>query len=180
MAQDLIHKATAATQTQLGHRLSGGQRRAVERICGAGRAVDVIVGVAGSGKTTALDVAARALEAAGYQVLGTATSGQAARTLGHHARVPSGTVRSVLWRLEHGQLTLGERSVLVLDEASLTADIDFAKLLLAVNRARGKLVIVGDPRQLAPVGPGGALQALVDRHRHRHRPRPEPAPTRPG
>ena len=73
-------------------------------------------------------------------------------------------MRSLLWRLDHGQLTLDQRSVLVLDEASLTADVDLARLLLAVNRAGGKLVIVGDPRQLAPVGPGGALQALIDRH----------------
>ena len=97
-------------------------------------------------------------------MLGTATSGQAARTLGHHAAIPSGTVRSLLWRLDHGQVTLDERSVLVLDEASLIADVDLARLLLAVNSGGGKLVIVGDPRQLAPVGPGGALQALVERH----------------
>ena len=73
-------------------------------------------------------------------------------------------MRSLLWRLDHGQVTLDERSVLVLDEASLTADVDLARLLLAVNSAGGKLVIVGDPRQLTPVGPGGALQALVERH----------------
>jgi conjugative relaxase-like TrwC/TraI family protein len=164
VAHNLVDQATAAEQTQLGHKLSAGQRRAVERICGSGRAVDVIVGVAGSGKTTALDVAARALETAGYQVLGTATSGQAAHTLDHQAAIPSGTVRSLLWRLDHGHVTLDQRSVLVLDEASLTADIDLARLLLAVNRAHGKLVIVGDPRQLAPVGPGGALEALLERH----------------
>ena len=164
VAHDVVGQVTAAKQTQCGHELSAGQRRAVQQICGSGRAIDVIVGVAGSGKTTALDVAARALETAGHRVVGTATSGQAARTLGHHAAIPSGTVRSLLWRLDHGQVTLDERSVLVLDEASLTADIDLARLLLALNRARGKLVVVGDPRQLAPVGPGGVLQALVDRH----------------
>ncbi|MGH9229795.1 MAG: MobF family relaxase [Acidimicrobiales bacterium] len=164
VAHDLVNQVTSGKQTELGVELSAGQRRAVERICSEGRAIDVIVGVAGSGKTTALDVAARALEAAGYRVLGTATSGQAARTLDQHARIPSGTVRSLLWRLDHRQVTLDQRSVLVLDEASLTADVDLARLLLAVNRARGKLVIVGDPRQLAPVGPGGALQALVERH----------------
>ena len=136
----------------------------MERICGSGRAVDVIVGVAGSGKTTALDVAARALEAAGYQVLGTATSGQAARTLGHQARVPAATMRSLLWRLDHGQLTLDRRAVVVLDEASLTSDVDLARLLLCAERAGSKLVIVGDHRQLAPVGPGGALQAVLERH----------------
>jgi conjugative relaxase-like TrwC/TraI family protein len=164
VARGLIEQVTAAKQTELGRELSAGQRRAVERICSEHRAIDVIVGVAGSGKTTALDVAAQVLEAAGYQVLGTATSGQAARTLHNQGRIPSGTVRSLLWRLDHGQVTLDQRSVLVLDEASLTADVDLARLLLAVNRARGKLVIVGDPRQLAPVGPGGALQALMERH----------------
>ena len=164
VAADVVERVTVAKETELGHRLSAGQRRAVERICGSGRAVDVIVGVAGSGKTTALDVAFRALEATGHQVLGTATSGQAARTLGHQARVPARTLRSLIWRLDHGHITLDGRTLVVLDEASLTSDIDLARLLLGVQRAGSKLVIVGDPRQLAPVGPGGALHALLERH----------------
>jgi hypothetical protein len=164
VAPDPVEQAVRAKQTEIGLQLGAGQRRAVARICGSGRAVDVIVGVAGSGKTTALDVASRALEAAGYQVLGTATSGQAARTLGHQARVPTATMRSLLWRLDHGRLTLDRRTVVVLDEASMTADVDLARLLLCVERAASKLVIVGDHRQLAPVGPGGALQAVLERH----------------
>jgi conjugative relaxase-like TrwC/TraI family protein len=164
IAPELVQQVTAAKHDELGRPLSAGQRRAVERICGSGRAVDVIVGVAGSGKTTALDVAVRVLEAAGHQVLGTATSGQAARILGRQARVPSRTVRSLLWRLDHGRIALDRCTVVVLDEASLTPDIDLARLLLCVQRAGSKLVIVGDPRQLAPVGPGGALHALLDRH----------------
>ncbi len=163
-APELVEHATAAKQAELGHALSGGQRRAVERICRSGRAVDVVMGVAGSGKTAALDAAARALEAAGYQVLGTATSGQAARTLGQEAGVTSRTVRSLLWRLDHGHIPLDRRSVVVLDEASLTSDVDLVRLLLSVERARCKFVIVGDPRQLAPVGPGGALKAVLERH----------------
>jgi conjugative relaxase-like TrwC/TraI family protein len=51
VAHNVVGQVTAATQTELGHDLSAGQHRAVERICGSGRAVDVIVGVAGSGKT---------------------------------------------------------------------------------------------------------------------------------
>ena len=67
-----------------------GQCDVVEAVCSSGRAVDVVVGVAGSGKTTALDAATTALEPAGYRVLGTSTSGQAARTLGDRGphRVP--------------------------------------------------------------------------------------------
>jgi conjugative relaxase-like TrwC/TraI family protein len=160
----LVQRASSAKQVEINNFLSGGQREAIANICRSGRAVDVVVGVAGSGKTTALDVAGSALEAAGYRVLGTATSGQAARSLSHQARVPARTMRSLLHRLDHGQLTLDQRTAVILDEASMTADIDLARLLLSVERAGSKLVIVGDPRQLGAVGPGGALHAVLERH----------------
>jgi conjugative relaxase-like TrwC/TraI family protein len=160
----VVQRATSAKQAEINNFLSGGQRAAIANICRSGRAVDVVVGVAGSGKTTALDVAASALEAAGYRVLSTATSGQAARTLGYEAHVPARTMRSLLYRLDHGQLTLDQRTVVVLDEAGMTADADLARLVLGVERAGSKLVVVGDHRQLSPVGPGGALHAVLQRH----------------
>src|SRR3984957_19558597 len=46
----------------------------------------------------------------------------------------------------------------------MTDDIDFARLTAHVEAARAKLGLVGDHRQLAAVGPGGALQALDHRH----------------
>ncbi len=49
---------------------------------GARRVAELVVGVAGAGKSTALDAAGQAFEAARFKVLGTAVSGQAARTLG--------------------------------------------------------------------------------------------------
>src|SRR5205823_12300058 len=78
---DVVASALRAKETELGHTLTEGQRAAVEVICCCDRAVAVIVGVAGAGKTTALDAATDALTAAGHTVLGAATSGQAARTL---------------------------------------------------------------------------------------------------
>jgi ATP-dependent exoDNAse (exonuclease V) alpha subunit len=51
----------------------------------------------------------------------------------------------------------------VLDEAGMTTDVDMSRLLFAVERARAKIVIVGDHRQLASVGPGGAVAAVVER-----------------
>ena len=77
----------AAKEATLGRPLTIGQRRAVAVICGSGRGLDVVVGVAGSGKTTALEVVRAALEADGYRVLGTGVSGQAARAR-HRDRPP--------------------------------------------------------------------------------------------
>jgi conjugative relaxase-like TrwC/TraI family protein len=75
-----IANAVAEAGRDRGHPVTAAQRRAIEQLCGSGQAVSVVVGVAGSSKTTALDAAAAALQTAGYRVVGTSTSGQAART----------------------------------------------------------------------------------------------------
>jgi conjugative relaxase-like TrwC/TraI family protein len=160
----LVLAAIAAKQDEIGAELSDGQYRAVNAVCVSGRAVDVIVGVAGSGKTTALDAAATALETAGYTVIGTATSGQAARSLAHADGIEARTMRSLLWHLDHRTIALDGRSVMILDEAGMTADADMARLLLAVEAAGAKVVIVGDDRQLSAVGPGGALHQVLADH----------------
>jgi hypothetical protein len=53
----------------------------------------------------------------------------------------------------------------VLDEVGMTDDPDLVRVLAHVEAAGAKVILVGDHRQLGAVGPGGALEALVDRHR---------------
>jgi ATP-dependent exoDNAse (exonuclease V) alpha subunit len=158
-----IARAVVNAERDRGHQLTAAQRRVVHRLCGSGQAISVVVGVAGSGKTTALDAATTALEAEGYRAVGTSTSSQAARTLATEAGVEARTFASLLWRLDHGQLTLDDRTVVVADEAGMADDANLARLALAVERAGASLVLVGDHRQLASVGPGGALAAVLDR-----------------
>ena len=89
--------------------------------------------MAGSGKTSALSAVRAGFEAAGYKVIGAATSGQAAKALEEGFRVSSRTVASLTWRLDHHRQALGTRHVLVLDESGMTTDADVAKLLGAVK-----------------------------------------------
>ena len=160
-----VAEATGKAEEELGGPLSEGQRAAAQAICTSGRGAELVQGVAGSGKTTMLQVVADAFERAGYQVVGTATSGQAARTLGKEARIAEArTLASLTWRLDHHQLQFSERSVVVLDEVGLTDDTGLLRLVAHFEAAGAKLVLVGDDRQLGPVGPGGALGALVARH----------------
>lgn len=159
-------RAVAAVESGLdGGLLSAEQRAAAEAICTSGRGCELVVGVAGAGKTTMLRAVANAFEAAGCRVVGTATSGQAARNLGEEAEIrESRTLASLTWRLDRGQLTVDDRTVVVCDEAGMTNDVALARLAGHVEAAGAKLVLAGDHRQLAAVGPGGALQALVERH----------------
>ena len=163
-ATDRVASAVADTETTIGGVLAGEQRRAVEAICSSGRGVELVVGVAGAGKTTMLAAVASAFEASGCQVLGTATAGQAARTLADGADRTSSTLASLVGRLDRGQLHLDDRSVVILDEAGMTDDLDLARLTTHAQLAGAKLIVVGDHRQLGAVGPGGALAALVVRH----------------
>ena len=160
-----VERALLAAEARLGGPLSQEQAEAVWGICGGGERVSLVLGVAGAGKTTALSCVADAYRSAGYEVLGTATSGQAARTLHREAGIEdSRTLASLTWRLQHRRLELSRRHAVILDEAGMTDDPALLRLLLAAQAARAKVVLVGDDRQLGPVGPGGALGALLRRH----------------
>ena len=117
VSADLASQAMLDKQRSMGGvLLTTGQQQAVSGITGSGRGVDIVVGVAGAGKTTALDAVRLAFEEAGYTVVGTATSGQAARTLGRDANLDqSSTLASLLWRLDHHQTRLTASTVVILD-----------------------------------------------------------------
>ena len=156
--------AVARAQAAFGHPLTGGQQAAVEGILTSGRGVELVVGVAGSGKTTALAAVCDAFEEAGHEVVGTSTSGQAARTLAREAGIAhSRTLTSLNWRIRHDAMRLTARHVAVLDEAAMTDDATLLAFLEAAREAGTKVVLVGDPRQLSSVGPGGGFESLVDR-----------------
>jgi ATP-dependent exoDNAse (exonuclease V) alpha subunit len=165
VSAEVVAAALARSEADRGYSLTSSQRAAALAICTSGRGAELVIGVAGSGKTTLLQVVREVFEEAGYQVLGTATSGQAARGLRRAAGIEAArTLASLAWRLDHGQLRLHERTVVVLDEAGMTDDGALVHLVAHVAGSGAKLVVLGDHRQLGPVGPGGALGALVARH----------------
>jgi hypothetical protein len=160
-----VRRAIAAREAELGTHLTVGQHAAVATTATSGRGLELIVGVAGSGKTTALAALREAFESEGHRVIGTSTSGQAARTLGRAAGIdPSRTLASLTWRLDHGQVSLDKHTVVVLDEAAMTDDRMLLQLLQHAAAARAKVVMVGDHHQLGAVGPGGGFEALVARY----------------
>jgi hypothetical protein len=156
--------AVTLLEEHLGVPLSTAQHEVAIGLMVSGHRLDLVMGVAGSGKTTTLAAVREGFESAGYTVLGTATSGQAAKNLGDGAGIESRTIASLSWRLDHNTLELSDQHVLILDEGAMTSDMDLARLLTAVERSGAKLIVVGDDRQLGAIGPGGALTALAERH----------------
>lgn len=145
--------------------LGADQREAVIRLATGGEQVIAVAALPGTGKTTLLDTAREAWQAAGYEVRGCATARNASNELKDAGIVDSTSIRSLLYRAEalraQGIMPFQRRTVLVVDEASTTSTPDLEALRLLVVECGGKLVVVGDPHQIGAVGPGGLYGHLT-------------------
>ena len=84
--------ATLATALAQRPTLEAEQEAMVRQICESGAGVDVIEGIAGSGKTFALAAARDAWTASGYRVRGACLAARAARRLEEGSGIPSTTL----------------------------------------------------------------------------------------
>ncbi|WP_208245725.1 Ti-type conjugative transfer relaxase TraA (plasmid) [Rhizobium sp. T1470] len=143
-------------------RLSVEQRTAIEHVAG-GERIAAVIGRAGAGKTTMMKAAREAWEAAGYRVVGGALAGKAAEGLEKEAGIQSRTLSSWELRWNEGRNHIDDKTVFVLDEAGMVSSRQMALFVDAVTKAGAKMVLVGDPEQLQPIGAGAGFRAIADR-----------------
>ena len=127
------------------------------------RDLAVVVGYAGTGKSTMLGVARQAWEAEGYRVRGAALSGIAAEGLEGGSGIASRTLASLELAWSKGRELLARGDVLVVDEAGLIGSRQMERVLSAVQKAGAKIVLVGDPEQLQAIEAGAAFRAIAER-----------------
>ncbi len=139
--------------------LDGEQADGVRALLTSGNAYDLVIGQAGTGKTTLLGAARIGWEEAGFRVIGTAVAARTAADLEAGTGIPSSSLTQLLADLrESGGLT--SRHVVVLDEASMVGSRPLDQLRSYVDGAGAKLVLLGDNRQLSSIDAGGALRSL--------------------
>jgi ATP-dependent exoDNAse (exonuclease V) alpha subunit len=144
--------------------LSDEQAALVRATCTSGNGVDVVRGLAGTGKTFALGVAHQAFRRGGLRVIGAALQGKAALLLEEEAGIPSWTVASLLGQLRDGE-RLSSRTVLVVDEAGMVGTRQLYELVERASAGGGKIVLIGDEGQLPELEAGGAFGDLARRAR---------------
>ena len=127
------------------------------KVANANRIV-VITGGAGTGKTTVLRGLFRIAQAAGWAVYPMALSGRAAKRIGEATGHPAQTIAGFLKRIapNNGH----QRAIVVIDEASMV-DLPSAYRIICHLPSTYRFVLVGDPHQLPPVGPGLLLHELA-------------------
>lgn len=119
--------------------------------------VSLILGGAGTGKTTVLKALYQTLESAqpGLVIYQLALAGRAAQRMTEATGHESKTIAAFL---RDEEVVSG--SVVVVDEMSMVDAILMYRLLRRLPQGV-RLVLVGDPSQLPPIGPGLVLHALA-------------------
>ena len=167
--------------------LNPGQAALVRELATSGSRLQLALAPAGTGKTTAMAVLARAWTGDGGTVVGLAPSAAAAAVLGAELHAPTDTLAKLLHSLDQleqhergtGQGTrqgaapgvgrgpewaqqIGPGSLVVIDEAGMAGSPELARAVEFVVARGGSVRLVGDDQQLAAIGAGGALRDIAD------------------
>lgn len=162
-AVDLTTVDQATSRDVLGHRLSEGQATALTQIATSGRQVDLLVGPAGAGKTTAM----RALHAAWTtshgpgSVVGLAPSAAAAQVLADDLGILCDNTAKWLHEHDHGRTQFAPGQLVIIDEATLAGTHTLDRITGLAAAAGAKVLLVGDWAQLQSVDAGGAFSMLA-------------------
>lgn len=157
-----VEKITARPDVK-GRRLGADQAAALAAIAVSGRKVDVLVGPAGAGKTTAMTALRRAWEKehGRNSVVGLAPSAVAAQVLGDDLGIE--TENTARWWQLHimGRATFEAGQLVIIDEASLAGTHSLDRITAYAEEVGAKVLLVGDYGQLQSVDAGGSFSMLV-------------------
>ena len=159
---DLIARAARSRMPDQ-RALGADQQDAIGKIAISGRALDVLVGPAGAGKTTTMRALRRAWEAryGKGSVVGLAPSAAAAAVLGEELDVQTENTAKWLYEHDRGRWDLRAGQLVIIDEASLAGTFALDGITAHAAAAGSKVLLVGDHAQLQAVDAGGAFGMLV-------------------
>jgi conjugative relaxase-like TrwC/TraI family protein len=145
----------ARRRVETGFSFNEGQAKAVEGILTSTDRINLVQGYAGTAKTNSVLAAVAAeARARGENVVAIAPTASAAETLGKAIDAQGATVAKHINSRERAA------GIWIVDEASMIAAKDMARLLKQAEQAGARVVLVGDVKQLGSVEAGAAFRQL--------------------
>lgn len=157
----LVDQQIEYYENQEGIKLNVEQRRAVHMA--ATCSLSVLKGGAGVGKTTVLKVIHQVVEAMFGNIFQMALSGRAAQKMREATDREAYTIAGFLNHLHQKKVKMRKGDPIIIDEASML-DLILMYRLLKYIPERVRILLVGDPYQLPPIGPGLVFHILADCH----------------
>lgn len=146
------------------HDLAADQLAVVRQLTEGQRRVQLLVGPAGTGKTTTM----RALvdlwqRAGGRPVRGLAPTAAAASVLRTETGMDQAATIdywATLRRNGHHSATFQRGELVIVDEAGMAGTLNLDRVVRAATEDGAQVVLVGDPHQLAAIASGGGLRLI--------------------
>ena len=161
LAEEAV-KEKIETLLEQGFPLSQEQSLAIRHATIRGGRVAVIEGAAGSGKTTTLRPITDLHKEHGYEIVPTAVAWRTAVALGDDCDARAYCVDKLLKLAAKGQVEIGKRTLIVVDEAGMLSTRQAHHILQLSERHGAKVVFAGDTRQQQPVEAGPGLRLIRD------------------
>jgi len=128
-----------------------------------GHPLSVLTGGAGVGKTTVLKVIHEVCERTGTAVRQMALSGRAAQRMRDATGREASTIAKFLREAEGGKTDPDGTPLVIIDESSML-DLPLVFDIVRALPQFARLLFVGDPNQLPPIGFGLVFHVLADSH----------------
>ncbi len=165
VAEDLVESVLDRLDAASKKRpLSVEQRALARRFACGGRRIEVGIGPAGAGKTTAMRALVAAATAGGVRVLALAPSAAAAAVLRQELGIEAETLAKFLHEHTEDSTTanfaVDESTLVLVDEAAMAGTLDLQRAAAIAADAGAGVRLLGDPAQLNAVGAGGAVRLV--------------------
>jgi exodeoxyribonuclease V alpha subunit len=157
----LVKKKISMFEASHGIRLNETQEEAV--IMATSQPLSVLTGGAGVGKTTVLKIVIDIVEEAGGTVYQMALAGRAAQRMREATEHEAMTIAGFISNVQKGHLRVHRDSLVIVDEASML-DLPIMHRIVRYLPDGVRLLMVGDPYQLPPIGFGLVFHKIVESH----------------
>jgi conjugative relaxase-like TrwC/TraI family protein len=156
--EPILSRSESLTLASQQSHLNSGQKTAIDHVLTSRDRIQGIQGVAGAGKTTALDIVRATAQAKGYDVEGFAPTSRAAKQL-REAGIPAGTLQGFVVRGQNAERNPDQKRLYLVDESSLTSTGQMKQFLNRLG-PQDRVVLIGDTRQHQAVEAGRPFEQL--------------------
>lgn len=158
VTRDEVESIVHEFERSEGYSLSVEQRAAVWMA--STEPLSIIVGGPGVGKTTVLKAIHGVGEAFDHCIHQIALSGRAAQRMAEATGRPASTIAAFMLRVEKGEVKLNDEPLVIVDESSMVELATLYRLLRGFEPGV-RLLLVGDPGQLPPIGFGLTFHVIA-------------------
>lgn len=155
----LVRNKISMFEASYGIQLNEAQKEAV--VMATSKPLSILTGGAGVGKTTVLKIVIDIVEEAGGTVYQMALAGRAAQRMREATDHDAMTIAGFISNVQKGHLHVNSDALVIVDEASML-DLPIMHRLVRNLPDGVRLLMVGDPYQLPPIGFGLVFHKIAE------------------